>query len=184
MAFTEVVGLDCDNTTALGGLNKKTGKPNPTKAEGYYLGSRDVESKKSRSGFAKLHILQTANGNQGIWGKTDLDRKLSSVVAGTMIRITQNGKQPTPNGEMYKYKVEIDRDNVIEVASNNNESSASPSEDATGEYESSEESFEDAEEVLDEVTPPRPSRPVRAAAAPDAARQAKVQALLNGSKKF
>lgn len=116
MAFKEVSTLDAENTTALGGTNRKTGKKNPTGAEGYFLGTRKVESKKSKTGFASIHFLQTPKGNLGIWGKTDLDRKLSAVAPGTMIRITQSGMTATPNGEMYKFKVEVDNDNTIEVA--------------------------------------------------------------------
>src|ERR1035437_1599758 len=109
MAFKEIASLDADNTTALGGINKKTGKPNPKTAEGYYLGTRTVESKMSNSGEAKIHFLQTSKGNLGIWGKTDLDRKIATVTLGAMIRITQTGKQAVPGKQdMYKFKVEID----------------------------------------------------------------------------
>lgn len=115
MAFKEVTNLDADTTIALGGRNGKTGKANPTSVEGYYLGSKKVESRKAKTGFAQLHIIQTAKGNVGVWGKTDLDRKLGSVTPGTMIRASHVGMQATPNGEMYKYKVEVDSDNTIEV---------------------------------------------------------------------
>src|SRR3954468_6708897 len=111
MGFREVQTLDAEVTIALGGRNKKTGKANPTSAEGYFLGSRQVDSKKSKNGKASIHFLQTAEGNLGVWGKTDLDRKLSAVTPGTMVRITQSGMVATPNGDMYKYKVEIDESN-------------------------------------------------------------------------
>lgn len=177
MAFTEVQDLDSDKTTALGGFNKTTGKANPTKAEGYFIGSKDVASKKARSGFAKLHILQTEDGKLGIWGKTDLDRKMQGVTPGTMVRITQNGKQATPNGDMYKYKVEVDASNTIEV----NVGTANRANEDTSDAPDSEELVEE-EEVLDEPTPTRASKPARAATPPNAADQAKVQALLSRGK--
>ena len=112
MAFKTVQSLDADVTVALGKKDKKTGKPYPKQAEGYYLGSRTVDSKKGES---KLHFLQTAKGNLGVWGTTDLNRKLAQVIAGTMIRITSTGTKPTPNGDMYTYNVEQDSEQTIEV---------------------------------------------------------------------
>ena len=119
MSFKEVSSLDADVTIALGKKNKETGKPYPKQIEGYYLGSRTVENKRGES---QLHFLQTANGNVGVWGTTDLNRKLSGVEAGTMIRVTSTGTKPTPNGDMYTYKVEVDSENTIEVSASDNTS--------------------------------------------------------------
>lgn len=189
MAFKEVMDLDCDVTTALGGKNRETGKANPTKAEGYFIGSKKVESRKAKSGFAYIHILQTAKGNLGIWGKTDLDRKMQSAPVGTMIRITHTGMQATPNGDMYKYKVEVDADNTIEV--NLPQAAVAAVEDDAAETQSYSSAYADdeeeelavdaEEEALDEVPVARPVAR-KPASTPDAARQAKVQALLNGSR--
>jgi hypothetical protein len=185
MAFKErlVVDADQDSTTALGGFNKKTGKPNPTQIEGYFLGSKSIPSPKARSGVSLLHILQTAKGNWGVWGKTDLDRKIAGVVPGTMIRIVQKGTVKTPNGEMYKFQVLVDEENVIAVDA---PSAVAPQDAVEDDVPISFASVDDAEETLvdedealpDEVVPVAP--PVRAArpAAPSAASQAKVQALL------
>lgn len=175
MAFKEVQSLDADNTTALGGFNKKTGKKNPTNAEGYYLGTRQVDSPRSKSGKSALHFLQTPKGNLGVWGKTDLDRKLSNVPAGTMVRITQSGTVPTPNGDMYKFKVEVDPDNTIEVAapesaafsgSEEDDNYASPEE--TEDYGQDEYQAEEAGQI---------------AALSALERRAKVEALLKGKGK-
>ena len=190
MAFKELADMDCDSTTALGGFNKKTGKPNPTKAEGYLIGSKDVPSTKSKTGFAKLHIIQTAKGNLGIWGKTDLDRKMLAVEPGCMIRITQNGTVPTGKGnDMYKFKVEVDEENRIEVAGapSGDAPESDPSQDDVdmpqepAEEEQAEETPLDEDEQQPDVVPPtRPAAPARrAAAAPSATSQAKVQELLN-----
>lgn len=187
MAFTEVVGLDCDSTTALGGVNKKTGKPNPKKAEGYYLGSKEVDSKMSKTGKAFIHILQTPNGTLGIWGKSDLDRKIKSVTPGTMVRVTQNGTAPTNKGNpMFKFKVEVDSDNTIDVgpAQESSVDAGSYGEDTAdtsyAEDPTYAEAAVDAEEQLpDEIPLARASAPKRPAAAPSAERQAAVQKLLN-----
>lgn len=113
MGFKEVQSLEADVTIALGKKDKSTGKLYPKQAEGYYLGSRTVENKRGES---QLHFLQTPKGNLGLWGTTDLNRKLSSVEPGTMVRITSTGMKPTQNGDMYTYKVEVDSDNTIDVS--------------------------------------------------------------------
>lgn len=186
MGFKEITSLDTDMTIALGGTNKKTGKPNPLQVEGYYIGSKTVESKMSKDGTAKLHILQTSKGNVGVWGKTDLDRKMLQVTPGAMIRVTQNGKLEIPGrNPMYKFKVEVDAGNSIEVSApteqqeevGHTEPNAEFDTPAGGYEDSTEEAYEE-EAPLDEVQPTRPSRPTVAAAAPDAARQAKVKELL------
>jgi len=117
MAFKTINTVDAEITTALGGFNKKTKKDNPTQVEGYYLGNKKVDSVKAKSGFAYLHVFQTAKGNLGVWGKTDMDKKLLSVTPGTMTRVTFAGTKPTKTGnDMYIYTVEVDEDNTIEVA--------------------------------------------------------------------
>ena len=175
MSFKEVTDLDADTTIALGGLNKKTGKPNPKEVEGYYLGNRQVESKKSKTGFCKIYTFQTAKGNIGVWGKTDLDRKMENVNIGTMVRVTHTGMRPTPNGEMYKYKVEVDEHNSIEVAGSSNdvvnygnteEDYSTDADDTTEEYSTSDADAEEAEQQA------------ALEAAERAAKAAKVQALL------
>lgn len=144
MAFKEIASLDAETTIALGGQNKKTGKKNPTSVEGYYLGSKEVDSPKSKNGKAFIHILQTDKGNVGVWGKTDLDRKVRTVEAGTMVRLSFDKMTPTKNGDMYIYKVEVDSDNTTEVSSTTARS-ASYSEESTsyGNDEEVEESEDD-----------------------------------------
>ena len=115
MGFKELTDLSTDNVTAIGGVDKKTGKKNPSSIEGYLIGTRQVDSKKAKSGKANIYVLQTPKGKQGVWGKTNLDQKMGSVRPGTMIRISHTGMQNTPNGPMYVYKVEVDTDNTIEV---------------------------------------------------------------------
>lgn len=151
MGFKEVQTLDADVTISIGGKNKKTGKANPTKAEGYFLGTRQVKSPKAKNGLAALHFFSTPKGNLGVWGKTDMDRKLATATPGMMVRVSFEKMVPTPNGDMYKYKVEVDETNTIEVAAPEEAPSyeASGDDDDTESYSSSDE--EDAgEETNDE----------------------------------
>lgn len=112
MAFKVVNSLDADITYALGKRNKQTGKTDPETAEGYYLGSRTTDT--GKFGPSKLHFLKTPKGNVGVWGKTDMDKKLSDVIPGTMIRISTNGSRETKFGIQHLFKVEVDNDNVLE----------------------------------------------------------------------
>lgn len=176
MAFSEVTSLDADVTIAIGKKDKQ-GKPYPKSAEGYYLGSRSVESKRGES---KLHFLQTAKGNLGVWGTTDLNRKLGQAKPGSMVRITSTGTKPTPNGDMYTYKVEVDSENTIQVDSSLSAPSESYSDSDEG-YNSATAGVSDDEDYSgdsdeDEV----PEVDPRAAAKERAAR---TQALLSRNKK-
>lgn len=179
MSFKEVADLDCSDAIALGGTNRKTGKPNQNSIEGYYLGSRQVASPKSKTGYAALHVFQTNKGNVGVWGKTNLDSKLASVVAGTMTRATFVGMVETKNNPMYKYKVETDASNTIEVSSANTSNSSSDDEGTDSAYDSGYDEESENEQALDEAPVQRASRPAQAALPPSAERQSRVQALLN-----
>lgn len=176
MGFKEVLDLDANMTISLGGRDKKTGKPNPTQAEGYFLGSKQVVSKRAKTGFSYLHILQTEEGNLGIWGKTDLDRKIRSVPAGAMTRITQSGMQVTENGDMYKFRVEVDADNSIDVSSISSSDRNDTQDVVTSDTEDHEE-----EAALDEPNLVKTAPPKVAASTPTSSQQSRVQALLNRS---
>ncbi len=172
MGFKEVASLDADVTVALGKKNKETGKPYPKQAEGYYLGTRSVESRKGES---KLHFLQTEEGNLGVWGTTDLNRKLLQVPPGTMVRITSTGTKPTPNGDMYVYKVEVDGENTVDVSRLNAAPAAEESYEET-EEESTDENQEAEEESEED------QEQSKAFAAKRAANAAKVQEILKRNK--
>lgn len=185
MAFKEILSLDADTTISLGGVDKKTGKPNAKTVEGYFIGTKLIVSKKAKDGFSRLHILQTAKGNLGVWGKTNLDQKMLTVTPGVMIRVTQSGKQNTPNGEMYLFKVEHDNDNSIEVslapkhqpvvAEETTEVEAGTADNKDDYYEESDVDLDDSSDEIPYTPPVAPRKPV---AAPDAERAARVQALL------
>lgn len=170
MAFKEVADLSADVTVSLGGVNKKTGKKNPTKAEGYYLGRREVPDNKKKSGVSYIYFFQTDQGTLGVWGKTDMDRKMGSVPTGAMTKVEYDRMVATANGEMYKYKVAVDMDNSIEVAT------------TSSTHTDSDSSFAE-EEGLDEDTDDSGAEDeLQAAALAAAERKAKVAALLGGKK--
>lgn len=169
MGFKEVAALDAEVTISIGKKDKTTGKAYPKQAEGYYLGNRTVQNKRGES---KLHFLQTEAGNLGVWGTTDLNRKLQGVTPGTMVRITSTGTKPTPNGDMYTYKVELDTDNTIEVDMASNESAAptyeSSEDDSSNDETDSDQDEDEAQQVF---------------AAKQEANKRKVQELLNRKSK-
>ena len=169
MGFQEVSSLDADVVVALG-KKDKTGKAYPKQAEGYYIGSRTVENKRGES---KIHFLQTPKGNLGLWGTTDLNRKLGQVPVGTMVKVTSTGTKRTPNGDMYTYKVEQDLDNTIEVATLTAGEANETYEDAGTVDNGSTVDYDDTETDEDAE---------QAAALAAAERKAKVDAMLRGNK--
>jgi hypothetical protein len=175
MAFKEVQSLDADVTIALGGVNKKTGKANPKQVEGYYLGKRTTENKKAKDGTSNLYFFQTSKGNVGVWGKTDLDRKMGAVKLGAMTRITQSGMVPTPNGDMYKFKIEVDTDNLIEV-------SEALSATTTNSYSDEDTSYSETEEDSYGSYSDEEEETARFTAASSTNRKARVDELLKTSK--
>lgn len=181
MAFKQVQDLECDITIALGGYNKKLKKDNPTSIEGFLLGSRQVADKKKKSGFSFIHVFKTKKGNVGVWGKTDLDRKLEASPLGAMTRASFDKMVPTPNGEMYKFVVEYDEDNTIEVQAPRPRAvspTTSNIRETEGEAEETaeEEVVDEEEEAIDEEAELRAQEVA-------AARKAKVDAILKGKTK-
>jgi hypothetical protein len=177
MGYEEVTSLDADVVVALGKRDKKTGKEYPKQAEGYYLGNRTVQNKRGES---LIHFLKTPKGNLGLWGTTDLNKKLSQIAAGTMVRVTSTGTKPTPNGDMYTYKVEADKSNTIEVSVASAEAADDSGSDETA-YEAGSSYEGDGDAASDEDGDDNEA--VYAAAAVSAAeRKAKVEALLRGAK--
>lgn len=189
MAFKKVAALDADTTVALGGKNAKTGKSNPTTVTGYYIGKRTVETE---FGPGLVHFLQTPTGNIGVWGKTNMNVQLEQVTPGALTRITFIKMQKIPGRkDMYKYDVEVDPDRSIPVnAASNEDEGAEPTsayedQDVNAEFDPDDASLDetdlDGEPALDEVPVSRAVPPRRLSPTPDAARQAKVKALLSKS---
>jgi hypothetical protein len=181
MAYQEVTSLDADNVISLGGTNRKTNTKNPNRVEGFYLGTKTVKDAKKKSGESYIHIFKTAKGNVGVWGKTDMDRKLSGAPLGAMTRVTFDKMRPTPNGDMYVYKVEVDSDNTIEVVGQT-ASIESADEGSEEGYEASgdDDGADYGGETEEEEEAYEPPTPAPRAANP--AQKARVDALLKKSK--
>lgn len=190
MAFQELPDMDCEVSFAIGGFDKKARKDNPTTATGYFIGSKQVPSKKSKTGFAFLHIFQKPGGdNFGVWGKTDLDRKMRAVEAGQLTKISFVGMKETENNPMYKYKVQVDKEDTIEVTTTaGNEPQMADSagvEYPEGSYdeEPQDEADLDEEEAQPDEAPPVQTKPPRQAAKPPTGEaQRRVQELTNKGK--
>ena len=175
MAFKKIQTLEAETTTALGGINSKTGKPNPTSIEGYLLGTKTITNADGQA--SKVHYFKTSKGNQAIWGKTNIDAQLAGVSLGTMTRVTFEGKVKVKKGFMYKFLVETDEENTIEV---NTPKSATVQ--ATSAYEEEEEdapSLDDEDSEIDSYESDESSQAIALAAAE---KKAKVAALLAKKK--
>ena len=177
MGFQELNGLDADVTISLGGVNRKTGKPNPVKVEGYYLGKKSIPDNKKKSGVSYIYFFQTDSGNVGVWGKTDMDKKMSVAQLGTMMRITSTGKRPTPNGDMYTYKVEGDPENTIDVTEQASSEVSGGSIGVTGDFND-----QDSDAAFEALAPTAEDEQEVIAAA-TAAKRARTQALLSKNSK-
>lgn len=184
MGFKQVADMECDTTIQIGGKDKKSGKANPTTLTGYYIGTKQVASAKSKTGFSAVHVFQTPKGNVGVWGKTNLDQKMKAATAGALTRITFVGMVETKNNPMYKYSVEVDQEDTIEVGTND-DSGASADDASDGGYAAADMDYAAADDLdppldadeapLDEVPAPRAARPTRPAQAPTSASAAEVQ---------
>lgn len=184
MALKQKIDLRTDKTIQVGGLDKKTGKPNAKSIEGYYLGHKDT---KSDYGPGKLHHFQTEDGVVAVWGKTNSNRLLTSELKGQMVRLTFTGMGKPSKGKApaYEFKVEHDEENTIDASGvdlNAAELESSEAEESSFEepVAQEEESF-DEEVSMDEVIVA--SRPIAKIAAPTKSAQSQVQALLNSRRK-
>lgn len=167
MGYEKVADLSTDNVVKLGGFNEKTQKPNPTTMEGYYLGSRTVQT---TNGDAKIHVFQTAKGNVGVWGSKDINDKLTQVRVGTMTLAEFTGKQKLQGGKtLNKFAVSQDKSNMINISGAVDESYDTTSDDSANDDGSYNDTDDQAAAEL-------------VAAERAAAQQAKVQEILNRGK--
>lgn len=179
MAYITKFDGRTDKTIKLGG------EGNPGSIEGYFLGSKDTLSD---FGPGKLHYFQTEEGVIGVWGKTRMNSLLSNDLRGQMVLLTFTGMiAPSKKGRRpsYGYKVQHDPSNTIDVS--NIDLSATPlsedSDDSEVESYTSDSDTSDSEESYEQPVLAKPTAPARPVATPNADRQAKVQALLNKSKR-
>ena len=60
--------------------------------QGYYIGKRKVDSKKTDSGESLLHVFKEKDGTEvEIWSFDKLKRLLSRVPLGSMVRMVYTG---------------------------------------------------------------------------------------------
>lgn len=179
MAFQKVSDLSTETVVKLGGINSKTGKPNPLKMEGYYLGCRTV---KSENGESTIHIFQTPKGNEGVWGTADLNTKLSQVAPGTMVLAQYKEKRKLAGGKTkHVYDVMFDADNAITVASPSALASSVGDEDGGSEY--SDDTYEQQLTTGADEDDDQNAQLQTLEAARRQAQAEKVKALLNKNKK-
>ena len=172
-------------TVKLGGVDKTTGKKNPTELEGYYLRVEGRPNKYNKDKPQNFYVFQTKEGEVGLYGKAGLDREMKKAVAGRMTKVIHTGKTvDTGMGNpMIVFQVMQDRSNTINVDEFNPPTptqSASDHSDGDGWSDDGGELEEITyEEVEEETPPPRATAPRQPASAPSADRQARVQALLS-----
>lgn len=167
----------------LGGINKTTGKKNPTELEGYLLGIEDRANKFNPGKPQKFYLFQTKDGEVGVYGKAGIDSVLRGARLGAMTKLVSTGETlDTGKGfPMKVFKAFQDKTNFIDIGPTNAPAEAAAQDSYTGIDE--EVAQDDSDDSLFDETPP--ARPVAARtplATPDAARQAKVQALLAKSR--
>jgi hypothetical protein len=154
-------------TINIGGFDKTTRKDNPTQIEGFYLGAREIFSR----AFNKtdlIHTFQTATGEVGVWGKTDLNKQLKTTVPGTMVLVKYLGLERLKSGNsMHSYEVYEDSDNCIEVVTTPQES-----------YDAQ----EIEEEVEEEAVYVAPKAPAKPTPSPSAVRQSSTLDLLSKAR--
>lgn len=180
MSYETKASLDAEVTYVLGGTNDKTGKPNPTSIEGYFLGNRTTPDK--GYGPGTLHIFQTQTGNVGIWGKTSSKNLLTDEHIGQMCLLEFTGMSaPSKKGRQpaYKYKLQFDRGNTIDTSNLD----VNASEESEPDFVDESDVADDTESYVSEAPAPRAAAPKVAARTPSVEQQAKVRALLQGKSK-
>jgi len=197
MAYETIADFDCTKTISVGGtrLDKKTGKryKNPTQIEGFYVGTKSgIDNKLNPEKPMSIHIFQTAEGNVGVWGKTDLDQKMRRAKVGYMTLVAFDKMVPTNRLPMFKYTVQQDPQNVNQdlvvgcdtlnnVQAEESTSSFESEEEAVEEEAFEEEASLDSEEAVDEPVLSQAQAP-KTLKTPDPDRLAQTRRLLGGKK--
>lgn len=103
---------------ALGGVDKKTGKKNPTELEGYYIRREEKPNKFNPGKPQSFYVFETKEGPQGLFGKAGIDREMKKAAVGVMTKVVDTGKLlDTGKGNpMRVFEVFQDSSNTIDVA--------------------------------------------------------------------
>jgi len=135
----------------LGGMNKSTGKKNPTELEGYLQRVEKRPNKFNPDKPQNFYVFLTEHGEKGIYAKAGINRVLRNAVYGAMTKLVATDELlDTGKGNPMKvFKAYQDKTNTIDV-------SASAQVSDSGSYE--ETSEEEFEEEL--PLPPAPKAPV------------------------
>lgn len=102
----------------LGGIDKKTGKKNPTEIEGYYLRKEEKPNKFNPGKPQAFYVFETKAGAVGIFGKASIDREMAKANIGVMTKVVDTGTtRDTGKGNpMRVFEVFQDSGNSIDVA--------------------------------------------------------------------
>lgn len=170
MAYEELGEL---RLVQLGGVNKVTGKNNPTEVEGYYLGSEDRPNRFDPKRPQKLYKFQTQNGDVGVFGKAGLDKVMKGATIGAMTKVVSTGETlDTGKGNPMKiFKAYQDKGNTTQVTTGGLDQPGDEYEEVTD------------EDTSDEVQYTRPTAPSTVATTPNAATRARVEALMKNRNK-
>lgn len=146
--------------------------------EAYYMGSFDYTGD---YGPTQKHVFKTAAAGEAtiIFGQRNLMQQLPACKVGLMTRITyEKDLAPSAKGRspMKLFQIAQDKKLTTDVTGYEVDGYANPSDDLLD--------AEGSEDVAatDEIQAPRALAPKAPAKAPDAAKQAHVQALLNRNK--
>lgn len=189
MAFQDFSNPRPEKWVTLGGRNKETGKPNPTTAKGYYLGSFESQNKFNKDKKNTNLVLMTPQGLLGLTAPSHLVKKIKENetnlakrnidARGLMVEISFVGEQDVGKGNPMKlFKVGFDPENR-----GSSELTLLTEESETG---SDEESDYVGPDSYDQVAEQEEEQPVvQAAQLAQSAKEraAKVQALLSKNKK-
>jgi hypothetical protein len=155
----------------LGGVDKKTGKKNPTELIGYFLKSETINTK---FGEKPLYVFKTSTGTKAIIGTGNLNKIMASKVPGLLTHVIDTGeKRDVGKGNPMK---------VFRVGQDPSDSMDAPRAQEASFEEVADEEVSSLEEETVEELPASPTPPAQPAKTPSADKQAQLRALLNKAK--
>lgn len=165
-------------TVILGGVDKKTGKRNPTELEGYFLRVEQRPNKFNTDKPQNYYVFQTQNGEEGVFGKAGLDREMKKASPNAMTKVVHTGTtRDTGKGNpMVVFDVFQDKSNIIEQAYA--QASVDHNSDEEDSYQETDVSEEDSYEPTAPTTTTAKVAPRALAKPADLSRQSKVKELL------
>jgi len=84
--------------------------------QGYYVGKRKIDSKKSDSGESLIHIFREKDGTEvEVWSFDKLKRLLSRVPIGSMTKMIYTGTIQEGEKNIHQVEVYFDSDDKIQI---------------------------------------------------------------------